>query len=121
MTNILDGLQADVTATLAGTLRNATLWQYSLVDDGYGGQMPGYDAPYLCDGVRGSFESVLAGLSGIPRTDAKIELIAGTLAVEPKRLDKIHIEGTWWIITEIEVDPAKAVWLCQCEATEAVP
>jgi hypothetical protein len=62
----------------------------------------------------------MAGLSGIPRTDAKIELLAGTLAVEPKRMDKLNIEGGWWLIREIEVDPATAMWLCQCFETSAV-
>ncbi|MFZ2102988.1 MAG: hypothetical protein WAU86_20735, partial [Oricola sp.] len=113
-------LRADVTAALAGELRSATLWPYSLGgDDGYGNPVPTYGPSVACEGLKGSFESVLAGLSGIPRTAAKIELLAGTLAVAPKRLDKINIEGGWWIIVEIEVDPATAMWLCQCADTTA--
>jgi hypothetical protein len=118
---MLDDLAADVTSALAGTLRAATLWHETPGgDDGAGNQLPGTWTDYPCEGVKGSFESVMAGLSGIPRTDAKIELLAGTLAVEPKRLDVIEIEGGYWKISEIEVDPAGAVWLCQCAETTAV-
>ncbi|RDL52098.1 hypothetical protein BLJAPNOD_03249 [Ensifer sp. M14] len=118
---MLDELKADVTAALTGSLRPATLWQYSLGDDGYGNEAPVYDTPYACEGLRGSYDAEYAGLSGIPRTAAKIELLAGTLAVAPKRLDKIAIEGGWWLITEIEIDPATAMWLCQCSETSAAP
>lgn len=121
MTNILDGLKADVTDALAGTLRSATLWQYELIDDGYGGQYPGYDTSYPCEGVRGSFDAVVAGLSGIPRTDAQIELLASSLPTTPKALDKVHIEGTWWIVNERQLDPSNAWWVLQCASTEAVP
>lgn len=111
---MLDDLKADVTAALAGTLRSATLWHETPGgDDGAGNQLPGVWTDYPCEGVKGSFESVMAGLSGIPRTDAKIELLAGTLSVTPLRLDYIEIEGDWWEIQEIEVDPAGAVWICQ--------
>lgn len=120
MTSILDDLKADVSATLVGTLRPAVLWKYTQVPDGYGGYEFTYNTPYTCEGVRGSFESVLAGLSGIPRTHSKIELLADTLAVTPERLDKIAIEGWWFLIENIEVDPAGAVWVCECSATGAV-
>ncbi len=117
---MLDDLKADVTAALVGTLRTAALWPYSLDgDDGFGNPVPTYGPAIACEGLKGSYESVLAGLSGIPRTAAKIELLAGTLSVTPSRLDKINIEGGWWIITEIEVDPAGAMWLCQCAETTA--
>lgn len=119
--SILDNLIADVSAALAGSLRPATLWQYSVVDDGYGNQVPGYDTPYACEGIRGSFDEVVAGLSGIPRTDAKIELLASSLATAPNRLDKINIEDEWWIVTEIQLDPAGAWWVLQCSDTEALP
>jgi len=118
---MLDDLKADVTAALAGTLRTATLWHETPGgDDGAGNQLPGTWTDYACDGVRGNFESVMAGLAGIPRTDARIELLAGTLAIEPEREDKIHIDSTWWKISEIEVDPAGAVFVCQCAETSAV-
>ncbi len=116
MASLLDNLKSDIDSALIGTLRPATLWQYNSVSDGQGGQIITYDTPFPCEGIRGSFDSVLAGLSGIPRTHAKIDLIASTLAVTPKRVDVIEIEGAFWTIHEIEVDPAHAVWVCECES-----
>ncbi|RUW76946.1 hypothetical protein, partial [Mesorhizobium sp. M1E.F.Ca.ET.063.01.1.1] len=95
---LLDDLKSDVTAALTGELRSAVLWQYSLIDDGHGNEVPGYDTSYPCEGVRGSYDAQYAGQSGIPRTDAKIELLAGTLAATPKALDKVYIDGGWWIV-----------------------
>jgi hypothetical protein len=119
---LLDDLKADVTAALAGTLRSATYWrQGEPIDDGYGNVIPGSWTSYPCEGVRGSYDDITAGLSGIPRSNSKLELLAGTLAVTPKRLDKINIEGGWWLITEIEIDPATAMWVLQCAETSAVP
>lgn len=116
---LLDDVKADVTSALAGTLRPATLWKYSLGDDGMGNEAPVYDTPYACEGLRGSYDAEYASQSGIPRTAARIELLAGTLAVTPINLDKIHIESTWWIIVQVEVDPAGALWVCQCSKTSA--
>ncbi|RRH86448.1 hypothetical protein EH240_36845 [Mesorhizobium tamadayense] len=118
---MLDDLKADVTAALAGELRTATLWQYSLIDDGHGNELPGYDTPYACEGVRGSYDAQYAGQSGIPRTDAKIELLAGTLAATPKALDKVYIESSWWIVVDVAIDPASVMWVLQCSTTGAAP
>jgi hypothetical protein len=35
-------------------------------------------------------------------------------------LDKINIEGEWWIVTERQLDPAGAWWELQCSSTDAV-
>lgn len=117
---MLDDLKADVTAALAGTLRTATLWQYSVIDDGAGNEVPVYDTPYTCEAIRGSYDAVYAGQSGIPRTAARIEILAGTLPTTPGAFDKIHIEGSWWMISDVAIDPATALWVCQCEVTTAV-
>ncbi|RIK96983.1 MAG: hypothetical protein DCC74_09010 [Proteobacteria bacterium] len=120
--SILDDLATDVGAALSGVLRAGTLYRETPGgDDGYGNQLPGTWAPHAFEGLRGSFNSVLAGLSGIPRTDAKIEILASSCAIAPQRLDKISIEGEWWIITEIEVDPAGCWFICQCANTGALP
>jgi hypothetical protein len=120
LSGILDDLKADVSAALTGTLHAATLYQYTTVPDGYGGTTTTYDAGHACEGLRGSFNSVIAGLSGIPRTDAQIEILASSLSVTPNRIDKINIEGEWWIITEIQLDPSGAWWVLQCSTTDAV-
>ncbi len=110
MAGILDDLKSDLDAALTGELRNATLWTYTLIDEGYGNSTPVYDQSYSCQGIRGSYDAEYAGLSGIPREAAKIEILASTLSVEPTRLDKVSVDdgdspAEWWIITQIAIDP----------------
>src|SRR5688572_30148332 len=114
---MLDDLKSDVTEALTGELRSAVLWQYSEVDDGFGNLVPVYDTPHDCEAVRGSYKAELAGLSGIPRDNAKIEILASSLSVEPVQLDIIEIEDTFWLIENIERDPAGALWVCEGQQT----
>jgi len=120
MTSILDGLRADVTAALDGTLRDGAIWRATVEDDGFGNPVSG---PHVqvgtFEGIRGSFDSVLASVAGIPRTDAKIEILASSATVEPLRTDKLNIESAWWYIEDIEIDPAGAWFTCQCSAASA--
>ncbi|RVJ82620.1 hypothetical protein [Sinorhizobium medicae] len=115
---MLDDLRADVTAALTGTLRSGTLRRE--VDGGqdeYGNPLPGVVTNYPFEGIRGSYDAQYAGMSGIPREAAKIEILAASITVEPARLDVLTIEGAWWLIVNIEVDPAGSWFVCQCQAT----
>lgn len=117
---LLDDLKADITAAFTGELRTGTLYRLSEGVDEYGNPVPGAWALVgTFEGVRGSFDSILAGLSGIPRTDAKIEILASSAASVPLRQDKLQIEGAWWTITQIEIDPAGSWYTCQCAVTVA--
>lgn len=117
MTGILDDIADDVVAALGGELRSATFYHGDNTGtDAFGNPITVWSS-YPCEGTRGSYDAEYAGLSGIPRTNVKIEIIARTLAVTPKNLDRIFIEDSWWTITQLETDPANAVWLCQCQAS----
>lgn len=115
---MLDNLRDDITAALVGKLRTATYAHGEESWDEYGN--PSFTwTTYPCEGIRGSFDAQYASQSGIPRTDSRIELLAGTLAVTPKNLDKIQMEGAWWLVVNVEIDPATALWVCQCSETSA--
>jgi hypothetical protein len=114
---LLDDLADDVTAALSGELRAGTYWRSEEIGiDPFGNPIVDW-VSYPCEGTRGSYDAEYAGLSGIPRDNARIEIIAGTLAVTARNLDRINIEGAWWEIVQVETDPATAVWLCQCAAS----
>lgn len=117
---MLDDLAADVTAALTGTLRTGTLRRETPGgEDEYGNPAPGVVTNYPFEGVRGSYDAEYAGLSGIPRQSARIEILAASITVEPERLDVLTIEGAWWKVTEIEVDPAGSWFVCECAETSA--
>jgi hypothetical protein len=121
MSGILDDIAADVSAALAGTLRPVTFWPYALGgDDGFGGEVPTYATSHTCEGVRGAFDAETAQAYGLPVTSAQIELLASSLPVTPKRLDKINIDDGWFIVDEVQLDAAGAWHVLQCSTTEAV-
>lgn len=118
--SLLDDLKADVSAALTGELRSATYyaWEVTGYDPDYNEPIYGW-TPHDCEGVRGYYDPATAGLAGIPRDSARIEILASSLAVEPDEMGRIGIEDRFWQITHLETDPATAVWVCECtESTD---
>lgn len=117
MGSILDDLKDEVSAALTGTLRSAVYWR-NTVDHYNEYNEPVYVwTPYDCEGIRGSYDPVTAGLAGIPRDHASIELLASSLAVEPDETGIVEIEGRFWAISHVDVDPATAWWTLECSVT----
>lgn len=120
MTSILDGLRADVTAAFDGTLRDGELWRATEIDDGYGNPVSGPPTQVsTLQGLRANYDAAYAAQAGIPRTAARIEILAASLSTAPMRDDRINIEDSWWLITELEVDPADAWFIAECIAASA--
>jgi hypothetical protein len=117
---MLDELRADIDATFTGQLRAGTLYRGTPGEpDGAGGTLPGTTVTYDFEGIKSNWGIVQAGIGGVPHADARIEILASTLATEPVRLDTINIESSWWLIREIARDPAGAWFELQCESTAA--
>jgi hypothetical protein len=116
--SLLDDLKTDIDAALTGALRAATYWRATSVSDGIGGFTTTWTS-HTCEGLRSAYDAVVAAQADIPRTDAKIELLASSLSVTVAREDKIKIDDQWWIIREIALDPSGAWWTLQCSSTEA--
>jgi hypothetical protein len=117
----LDGLRADITAALDGTLRDGTLYRRGEATDPYGNPVPGeFEQVSTFEGLRANYDAAWAAQAGIPRTDARIEMLAASLSTAPMQDDALTIEGGWWLIIEVELDPAGAWFACECRATSAI-
>ena len=115
---LLDDLAADVHAALGGELRDAEYFAQQVVgDDGYGNPVYGW-VGYPCEGSRANYDAEYASAAGIPRTNVRIEIIARSLEITPATTDRVFIENTWWIVLQVETDPATAVWVLECQASE---
>lgn len=100
---------------LTGTLRRVV----STSLDSLGDPVPGTATTYSFDGIRESFSAAYAAQAGIPITDVKILVIAGSLSVNPKKDDQIKIEGQWHTVREVlGVDPAGATFELQAYEIE---
>jgi len=96
---------------LTGTLRRVA----STALDAFGDPIPGTATTYPFDGIRESFNAMYAATAGIPVTDIKVLVIAGSLSVDPLQGDQILIRNQWHEVREIlERDPANATHVLQC-------
>lgn len=59
------------------------------------------------------------GRDGIPETDLKINIVAGSINTEPEREDEIQLKGKWYRVRKIlEIDPVEALYVLQCYEIE---
>lgn len=94
---------------LKGTLRRVTVASL----DAYGDPATKTITTYSFEGIRDSFSAQYAAAQGIPVTDARILILAGSLnpVVEPRQDDQINIGGQWFQCRRVlAVDPAGATY-----------
>ena len=116
MVSPLDRLVKDaVTAGFKGQLLDGTLRRETVASVNDLGDA---DTPtvtmYTFNGIRESFNAAFAASAGIPVTDIKILVIAGSLSVDPLQDDKIKIRDQWHQVREVLArDPANATFVLQ--------
>lgn len=92
-----------------GTLRRETI----LGTDESGDPVFGTPQTWTFNGIRDNINAYYAGQIGVPATDVRILVIAGSLpdAVEVLKDDKIFIRSQWYQVRQIlERDPANATF-----------
>lgn len=93
---------------LTGTLRRETP---SGVVNGLGDPTGPTVTTYTFDGIVDTFNAAFAATAGIPVTDVRILIIAGSLSVEAKKDDKVKIRNEWFQLRQlIERDTALAAY-----------
>jgi hypothetical protein len=118
MASILDTLADDVTAALTGDLRSSSYWrQETSGRDEFGDPIVSW-VSHPCQGVRASYDAMYAAAAGIPIDSVRIEVLAQTLDVTPKKQDAVQIEGAFWSIDEVTIDPATALYTLQAHSIE---
>lgn len=98
---------------LTGTLRRST----AATVDGFGDVSSPTTTDYAFEGIRDTFDAKYAAGAGIPETDVRILIIAGSLAAAagvPRQGDQILIRGAWHHVRRvISIDPANATYVLQ--------
>lgn len=51
--------------------------------------------------------------AGIPETDVKILILAGSLSVRPQKDDQVKFRSKWYQVRMVDTDPAEATWEIQ--------
>ena len=97
---------------LTGTLRREVPGTGT---DTLGDPNPGTPETYTFEGIRENYNAAFRATAGIPQTDVRILIIAGSLSTTPRRGDQIKIVNVWHKVREIEsIDPAVATYQLQC-------
>ena len=92
---------------LVGTLRRET----ATTVDASGDDGPAVVETFPFEGIRDLFSAFYAAQAGIPVTDAKVLIIAGSCSTDPRKDDKLLLRGQWMQVRQImSVDPANATY-----------
>lgn len=109
---LLDGeIKKAIAAGFKGKLLTGTLRRVAYGNLDSKGDPAVTSADYTFEGFRDNFTAFYAAQAGIPVTDARILIIAGSILVAPKKDDKVLISGEWYQLRRVvEVDPAGATY-----------
>lgn len=68
---------------------------------------------YTFNGIVDTYSAIYKAQAGIPESDVKVLIIAGSLDVTPQKDDQVKIRSRWYQLRSREQDPALAAWTCQ--------
>jgi hypothetical protein len=102
-----------VRAAFAGRLLTGTLRRVASSSlNAYGDPVPGTASTWTFDGIVDSFSAFFAATAGIPATDVRVLIIAGSLATVPQQDDQVAFRGEWYQLRRlVERDPANATYI----------
>ena len=93
---------------LVGSLRRTS----AAAVDSYGDPVPGAATEWAFDGVVDTFNAAFAARAGIPVTDVRVLIIAGSLATVPQKDDLVMLRDEWYQLRRlVERDPAGATYV----------
>ena len=92
---------------LDGTLRRASP---SSTLDALGDPSNTTYATYSMKGMVDTYSAMYRSRAGIPETDVKLLVIAGTLSVTPQKDDQVKFRSKWYQVRAVDTDPAEAAW-----------
>ena len=113
-TSILESrLRAEVYKAFKGKLLNGVLRRATLGSvDSYGDPTKTHTT-YTLQGIVDLYSEFYKVQAGIPDSDVKLLIIAGSLSVTPRKDDQVKFRDTWYQVRKVDTDPALATWTLQ--------
>lgn len=114
MVSLLESaIKKQVASAFAGRLLDCTLRRVASSSvDARGDLVPGAATLWAFDGIVDSFSAVFAAQAGIPVTDVRVLIIAGSLATVPRQDDQVKVRDQWYQLRRlVERDPAGATYV----------
>lgn len=106
-------IRAQVAAAFRGRLLTGTLRRITRsAVDSRGDPVPEDAQTWTFDGIVDSFSAFFMAQAGIPATDSRILIIAGSLATSPRKDDQVKLREAWYQLRRlVEQDPASATYI----------
>lgn len=95
---------------LTGTLRRLTP---SAAKDSKGDPVSLTPETFGLEGIVDTYSAFQKAQAGIPESDVKLLVIAGSLSVRPNKDDQVKFRDTWYQVRQVGTDPALATWELQ--------
>jgi hypothetical protein len=95
---------------LPGTLRRKIM---AAGRDEHGDPIAFEPSTYPFEGMIDQYSAFTKATGGIPASDVKVLIIAGSLSVRPQKDDELKIRDQWYRVRGVSTDPAEATWECQ--------
>lgn len=114
MASLLDSkIRSTVAAAFKGRLLTCVLRRVASSSvDSFGDVVEGAATTWNFDGIVESFRAEFAVAAGIPVTDSRILIIAGSLATTPENDDQVKVRDQWYQLRKlVERDPANATYV----------
>lgn len=110
---LVSQIRNEVASAFAGKLLTCTLRRVASSSlNNYGDLVAGTATTWSFEGIAGSFEAEFAARAGIPVTDVRILIIAGSLATTPVKDDQVYVRDTWYQLRQlVKRDPARATYV----------
>ena len=86
--------------------------------DSYGDPTGTTTTEYTMEGIVDTYNAFYKTQAGIPDSDVKILIIAGSLSVTPQKDDYVEFRDVWYKVRQVSKDPANATW--ELQAFEAL-
>lgn len=112
--SLLDtAIRDQVAAAFRGQLLACTLRRVpSTAVDASGDPVPGAPLTWSFDGIVDTFSAMFAAQAGIPATDVRVLIIAGSLGTVPEQDDQVRVRAEWFQLRRlVERDPANATYV----------
>lgn len=115
MASPLDAIRKAVATGFKGKLRKGRLYRTTAsAVNALGDAIESAPTILPFDGVIDNYSEFTRASAGIPVTDVRLIIIAGSLATTPQMDDVVSIDGRWLKLgVRIDADPARASYSCQ--------
>lgn len=82
--------------------------------DEYGDPVSNSLLYFSIEGFSDNYSEFYRAQAGIPETDVEVNIFAKSAStLTPQKDDKVFMNGVWYQLRKIKVDPATALWQCQ--------